>query len=121
MESKASNAPCNHTCWWAEEFDLDERRAFKKAFLTCKAEGRIKTGPNTKVGIQLQTILQWLRDSDDYWKHRLSMKRPPGSLKWEGIYRKAWDLIREKEPGDGKKTPARLTHSEQTPSFYHTS
>ena len=53
MESKASNAPCNHTCWWAEEFDLDERRAFKKAFLTCKEEGRIKTGPNVKVGIQL--------------------------------------------------------------------
>ena len=94
MESKAISTPCSLKCWWSEEFDLDERRAFKKAFLVCKEEGRITTGPTAKVGVQLQVILQWLRSSDDYWEHRLATTRPPKSLKWEGIYKRAYDLIR---------------------------
>ena len=94
---------------------------FKKAFLVCKAEGRITTGPKAKVGIQLQVILQYLRGSDDYWEQRLATTRPPKSLKWEGIYKRAWDLIREKELGDGKTTPQRLDLSERTPSFYNSS
>ena len=62
-----------------------------------------------------------MRNSDDYWEQRLATTRPPKSIKWEGIYKRAWDLIREKEPGDGKKTPQRLELSERTASFYNSS
>ena len=121
MTNKPSRDAYDFLGWWLEELTLDERRELKKAKLVCRDNGSIKCGPNANVALQMQVLLDYLRQSDPYWEERLATNRPPNSLKWSQMYRRCYELIREKDYSGGKATPKRFTQADELPHFYQPS
>ena len=94
--------------WWHDELSLDERRDVKKAWLVCLESNQVVVGPDINPLNNAHVVMDYLKDTDDYWAERLALKRPQGCLKWRQFYTKVYHLTREQIVGSGKKTPGKL-------------
>ena len=103
MKNKATtkSKEYNLFCWWNDNLTRDERYQVQVSFVHCYGKGWIYTNhedPGVVEGNRA-TVLDHLRNTDEYWKERCKQPNAIGSIKMNQIHRKVYYLTKQAKHG----------------------